>query len=63
MWPSHVGECNWRSGTGEHFVYPLDVRTQADYQQMDPNFVGLIFSCFGGAEKVICLCICLCICF
>ncbi len=31
----------------------IDVRTQADYQQMDPNFVGLIFSCFSETEKVI----------
>ena len=31
-----------------------DVRTQADYQLMDPNFVGLIFSCFNEAEKVAC---------
>lgn len=29
-----------------------DVRTQADYQQLDPNFIGLIFSCFNEAEKV-----------
>lgn len=34
-------------------VWPshVDVRTQADYQQMDPNFVGLIFSCFSETDK------------
>lgn len=34
-------------------VWPshVDVRTQADYQLMDPNFVGLIFSCFNETEK------------
>eukprot|EP00128_Syssomonas_multiformis_P008953 Colp12_sorted_trinity150504_noHs@17375 len=35
-------------------VWPshVDVRTQADYQMLDPNFVGLIFSCFeqGGNQ-------------
>ena len=30
----------------------VDVRTQADYQMMDPNFIGLIFSCFNEADKV-----------
>ena len=29
-----------------------DVKTQADYQQLDPNFVGLIFSCFNETDKV-----------
>ena len=29
-----------------------DVQTQADYQLMDPNFVGLIFSCFSETDKV-----------
>ena len=29
-----------------------DVRTQADYQLLDPNFIGLIFSCFNQADKV-----------
>lgn len=35
-----------------HYYNYTDVRTQADYQQMDPNFVGLIFSCFSETEKV-----------
>ena len=34
------------------FLYLSDVRTQADYQLLDPNFVGLIFSCFNEADKV-----------
>lgn len=34
------------------FTIHTDVRTQADYQMMDPNFVGLIFSCFNEADKV-----------
>ena len=29
-----------------------DVRTQADYQMMDPRFIGLIFSCFEEIDKV-----------
>jgi len=30
-----------------------DVRTQAMYQQLDPGFIGLIFSCFSeDAQKV-----------
>jgi BRCA1/BRCA2-containing complex subunit 3 len=34
-------------------VWPshVDVRTQADYQLMSPNFFGLIFSCFHEVEK------------
>ena len=28
------------------------MRTQADYQLLDPNFIGLIFSCFNEADKV-----------
>ena len=28
------------------------MRTQADYQLLDPNFIGLIFSCFNQADKV-----------
>jgi len=34
-------------------VWPshVDVRTQADYQLLDPNFIGLIFSCFNEADK------------
>ncbi len=34
-----------------HYL-PSDVGTQADYQMMDPNFIGLIFSCFNEADKV-----------
>jgi len=34
------------------FLYLSDVRTQADYQLLDPNFIGLIFSCFNEADKV-----------
>lgn len=35
-------------------VWPshVDVGTQADYQLMDSNFIGLIFSCFNDADKV-----------
>ena len=33
-------------------VGAADVRTQADYQQLDTYFVGLIFSCFSETEKV-----------
>lgn len=34
-------------------VWPshVDVRTQADYQLLDPNFVGLIFSVFSKSEN------------
>ena len=34
-------------------VWPshVDVRTQADYQLLDPNFIGLILSCFNQADK------------
>ena len=28
-----------------------DVGTQASYQQLEPNFIGLIFSCFSEAGK------------
>lgn len=31
-----------------------DVRTQADYQLLDPNFVGLIFSVFNKSENQVC---------
>ena len=35
-------------------VWPshVDVGTQADYQLMDDNFIGLIFSCFNDSERV-----------
>ena len=35
-------------------VWPshVDVGTQADYQLMDSNFIGLIFSCFNDNDKV-----------
>lgn len=35
-------------------VWPshVDVGTQADYQLMDSNFIGLIFSCFNDGDKV-----------
>lgn len=35
-------------------VWPshVDVGTQADYQLMDENFIGLIFSCFNDSDKV-----------
>jgi len=36
----------------EHMHLFVDVRTQANYQLLDPNFVGLIFSCFNDADKV-----------
>ena len=39
-----------------HVCLVTDIRTQADYQMMDPNFVGLIFSCFHEVEKVMCVC-------
>jgi hypothetical protein len=29
----------------------VDVRTQAHYQLMDPQFVGLILSCFSGSSS------------
>jgi BRCA1/BRCA2-containing complex subunit 3 len=34
-------------------VWPshVDVGTQADYQLMDENFIGLIFSCFNDSDK------------
>lgn len=34
-------------------VWPshVDVSTQASYQLLDPNFVGLIFSCFNDTDK------------
>ena len=35
-------------------VWPshVDVGTQADYQLMDSNFIGVIFSCFHDTDKV-----------
>lgn len=34
-------------------IFFADVRTQAMYQQLDPGFIGLIFSCFSeDAQKV-----------
>lgn len=41
-------------------VWPshVDVGTQADYQLMDSNFIGLIFSCFNDADKVTVLFMC-----
>ena len=54
-------------------IVATDVRTQANYQQLDPNFVGLIFSCFNDTDKVrallshftrttLSLCVCVCVC-
>ena len=33
-------------------LLPSDVNTQASYQLLDPNFIGLIFSCFNDSDKV-----------
>lgn len=35
-----------------HTVHHLDVRTQAMYQLMDKDFVGLIISCFNENTSV-----------
>ena len=39
-------------------IVTLDVRTQSNYQGMDPEFIGLIFSVFQNekSDKVIGIC-------
>lgn len=59
--PSHVGNESVRKTLiyklffKNKIIIPLDVRTQANYQGMDPEFIGLIFSVFQNekSDKVI----------
>ena len=53
VWPSHVGETNSLE-IMKCFIYSIflsDVSTQSSYQLLDPNFIGLIFSCFNDSDK------------
>lgn len=57
VWPSHVGIAILIVNSHILNFCLVDVRTQADYQVMSPNFIGLIFSCFQEIDKVSSKCI------
>ncbi len=65
VFPSHVGACACMPVAHSPLTLGFDwsdVQTQAMYQQLDQDFVGLIFACYSIDKHNVCVLCCAVLC-